>query len=160
MVEVDLVVPPEITISYEGDLDLKELYSLIKSWLRDRGFFIIEKEHSGSPENFKSKWEASKKVDDYTQYVIKVGLKASKLNQISIKNKNMYNGEFSVSFESFIESDYEDKWEKKPLLKIFRGLYGKYVEKSREENYQRELKELTTTFYNEIKAYFGLKNDY
>jgi len=159
MVEVDYVIPPEITLSYEGDLDLKELYVLVKSWLKDRGFFLIEKEHEGTLEKFKSKWDAEKKVDDYAKYVIKVTIEANKLKQISIKNKNLYNGEFNVAFESFIQKDYEDRLEKKPLLKFFRGVYGKYVERSREENYERELKTLTTSFYNEIKAYFGLKRD-
>ena len=156
MVEVDYAIPPEITISYEGDLDLKELYSLIKSWLEDRGFFIIEKEHEGTKENFKSKWDATKKVDDYTKYVIKVTLKANHLKEIS--SKHIYNGEFRVAFESFMEKDYEERFEKKPLLKLFRSLYSKFVEKSREEHHERELKELTTSFYNEIKAYFGLKS--
>ncbi len=157
MVEIDYVIPPEINISYEGDLDLRELYMLVKSWLRDKGFFLIEKEHEGTHEKFKSKWDAEKKVDDYTKYVIKVTINASKLKQISTTNKNMYNGEFSVAFESYIEKDYENRLEKKPLLKFFRGIYGKFVEKSREENHEQELKELTTSFYNEIKAYFGLK---
>ena len=158
MVEFDYVIPPEITISYEGDLDLRELYNLVKSWLNDRGFFIIEKGHEGSLENFKSKWDAEKKVDDYTKYVIKVTLKANKLKQISIKNKNLYSGEFSVAFESFLEKDYEEKWEKKPFLKLFRSLYNKFVEKSQEEHHEKELKELTKAFYNEVKAYFGLKS--
>jgi len=158
MVEVDYVVPPEISISYEGDLDLKELYMLIKSWLVDRGFFLIEKEHEGSNERFKSKWDAEKKVDDYTKYVIKVTLEATSLKQISIKDKNLYNGEFSVAFESYLAKDYENKMENKPLFKIFRGFYSKFVEKSREEHYENELKELTTAFYNEIKAYFGLNS--
>jgi len=158
MAEVDYVIPPQITIGFEGDLDLKELYNLVKSWLRDKGFFLIEKEHEGRETNFKSKWDAERKVDDYTKYVIKVTLKATKLKRISTQNKNMYNGEFEVSFESYIEKDYENRLEKKPMMKFFRGIYGKFVEKSREENQEKELKELTTAFYNEIKAYFGLKS--
>ena len=81
MVEVDYVIPPEITLTYEGDLDLKELYFLIKSWLRDKGFYLIEKFHEGSQEKFKAKWEATKKVDDYSKYVIVVTLEASKLKR-------------------------------------------------------------------------------
>jgi len=46
----------------------------------------------------------------------------------------------------------------KPFLKIFRGLYNKIIEKSREEAYEKELKSITTTFYDEIKAYFDLKS--
>ncbi len=103
MSEVDYVIPPEITLSYEGDLDLKELYNLVKSWLRDKGFFLMEKQHEGTPEKFKSKWDATKKIDDYAKYVIKVTLEASNLKPISIKNKNMYNGQFNVKFESYIE---------------------------------------------------------
>jgi len=159
MAEIDYAVPPEITVSYEGDLDLKELYILVKSWLKDRGFFLIEKQHEGTPEKFKSKWEAQRKADDYAKYVIKVTLEANNLKQISIKNKNLYNGEFSVAFESFVQKDYEDRFEKKPLLKFFRSVYDKYIERSRYENYENELKEITKNFYNEIKAYFGLKRD-
>src|SRR3990167_7867641 len=128
MVEYDYAVPPEITIGYEGDLDLKEFYELLKSWLKNKGFFLLEKEHHGTEDKFKSK-----------------------------KDKNSYNGEFKVALESYLEKDYEERYEKKPLLKFFRSVYGKFIERSREEHNEKELKEITTSFYNEIKAYFGLK---
>lgn len=159
MVEYDYAIPPEITISYEGDLDLKEFYDLLKSWLKNKGFFLIEKEHSGTEDRFKSKIDAEKKVDDYTKYVIKVTITSSNLKQISKKDKNLRNGEFKVALESYLEKDYEERYEKKPFFKFFRSVYNKFIEKSREEHNEKELKELTTSLYNEIKAYFGLKSN-
>ncbi len=158
MAEVDYVVPPEITISYEGDIDLNELYSFVKSWFKDKGFFLVEKEHEGSAEKFKSKWNAEKKVDDYTKYALTITLKGSKLKSISAKDKNLKNGEFSVAVESYLEKDYEDKWEGKPILKFFRTFYNKVIERSHEELNEKELKDLTLAFYNEVKAYFGLQS--
>jgi|SRR3989344_1537009 len=157
MVEYDYAVPPEITIGYEGDLDLKEFYELLKSWLKNKGFFLLEKEHHGTEDKFKSKIDALRKIDEYTKYVIKVTITSSNLKQISKKDKNSYNGEFKVALESYLEKDYEERYEKKPLLKFFRSVYGKFIERSREEHNEKELKEITTSFYNEIKAYFGLK---
>jgi hypothetical protein len=157
MAETDYVVH-EINLSYSGILNLKEVYNLVRTWFNEKGFFVMEKENEGSENengsNFSTKFQASKKVEEYTKYVIEIKIKAKSLKETS--EQYNYQGDYEVSFESYLEKDYEDKNEGKPFLKIFKGLYEKIVEKSRFNKYEEELKELTYSIYNEVKSLLNL----
>lgn len=158
MAEVDYVVR-EITLNYSGILNLKELYSLIRNWFNEKGFFVMEKENEGSDNengsNFYTKFEAFRKVEEYTKYMIEIKIKAKSLNETN--EQYNYQGEYEIDFESYLEKDYEDKYENKPFLKIFKGLYEKVIEKSRFNKYETELKDLTYSAYNEVKAFLNLE---
>lgn len=157
MAEIDYVVH-EINLSYSGVLNLKELYELIRSWLGDKGFFVMEKENEGSEgdegSNFSTKFEAFKKVEEYTKYFIEIKIKSKYLKETS--EKYHYQGNYEVSFESYLEKDYENRYENKPILKVFRGIYEKIFEKSRFNAYESELTDLTKSIYNEVKAFLNL----
>ncbi|MEK6836025.1 MAG: hypothetical protein AABX55_03325 [Nanoarchaeota archaeon] len=156
MAEIDYVVP-KTALSYTGILNVKELYSLIKSWLNEKGFYIIEKEHHGSlgeTRNLKTKWQAEMKMEEYTKYVIKLTIKASNLHETNKASK--FSGDFQVEVESYLEKDYEDRFESKPVLKFFRSVYDKFIDKSRFNKYEDELKDLTNMLRNELKAFFNL----
>jgi spermidine synthase len=157
MVEVDYVVK-EIVLSYSGIVNLKELYNLVKSWLSERGFFVIERENEGSEDesgsSFYTKFDAFKKVEEYTKYMIEVRIKSNSLKETS--EQYNYQGEYVVSFESYLEKDYENKYENKPILKFFKGFYEKLIEKSRFNKYESELRDLTMSIYNEVKAFLNL----
>jgi hypothetical protein len=157
MVEVDYVVK-EIVLSYSGIVNLKELYNLVKSWFSERGFFVIERENEGSEDesgsSFYTKFDAFKKVEEYTKYMIEVRIKSNSLKETS--EQYNYQGEYVVSFESYLEKDYENKYENKPILKFFKGFYEKLIEKSRFNKYESELRDLTMSIYNEVKAFLNL----
>jgi hypothetical protein len=159
MAEVDYVVH-EINLNYSGVLNLKELYDLIRSWFNEKGFFVIEKESEGSEDELESsfitKFEASKKVEEYTKYVIGIKINSASLKETS--EQYTYKGSYSISFESYLEKDYEDRYENKPILKLFKGFYEKLVEKSRFNKYENDLKDLTNAIYNEVKAFLNLVN--
>lgn len=157
MVEIDYVIH-ELNLGFSGIVNLKELYDLVRSWFNERDFFVMEKEREGSEtesgDSFYTKFEASKKVEEYTKYVIKVKIKANGLKETS--EKYVYLGEYNISLESYLEKDYEDRFENRPIIKIFRGIYEKLVEKSRFNKYESELRNLTNAIYNEIKAFLNL----
>jgi len=157
MAEVDYVVH-EIALNYSGILNLKELYSLVRNWFNERGFFVMEKDNEGSEtengSNLATKFSASRKVEEYTKYVIEIKIKAKSLKETD--KQYIYQGEYEIDFESYLEKDYEDKYENKPFLKMFKGLYEKVVERSRFNKYETELKDLTYSSYNEVKAFLNL----
>ncbi len=157
MAEIDYVVH-EINLTYSGVVKLKEIYELIRSWFSERGFFVIEKESEGSEDdagsNFYTKFEASKRIEEYTKYKIEIKIKAKFLKETSEQYE--YQGDYNISFESYLEKDYEDKYENKPILKIFKGFYEKLVEKSRFNKYENELRDDTNSIYNEVKAFLNL----
>src|SRR3989344_3442625 len=132
MVEIDYVVR-EIKLSYSGIVNLNEIYNLIRSWFNERGFFVMEKESEGAEEesgnSFYTKFHTFRKVEESTKYVI----------EVKIRGKSL-----------------KDRSENKPRIKFLRGLYEKFIEKSRFNRYESELRDLTHEFYNEVKAFLNL----
>ena len=156
MAEIDYVLR-DIKVEYEGQFDLDEFYSLIKNWLENKGFFILPKEYSGKEKSkFKTKWTAVKTVDDFNQYVIESTIKGESIKHVTSKNKDLVEGIISISLDASMEHDYEGKTENKPFFKFFKEIYDKFIEKSRQSKYEKELKNYTLDLINEIKAYFNL----
>ena len=157
MVASDSVVYP-MSLTYSGTFNLKELYSLIRSWFNERGFFTMEKESEASEEeagsNFYTNFVSFKKAEEYTKLTIEISIKSKSLKETS--EQYIYKGEINVSFKSYLERDYEDKYENKPIVKFFRGFYEKLVEKSRFNRYESDLRDYTNAVYNEVRAFLNL----
>ena len=159
MSEKDYVVPGIVT-EKKGVVEIREVYRVLKKWLEKRGYVIIEKKYSDEIREEKSisiGWEAEKEVDDYTRFVIKVSLKG-KGEEVKLKKKDAFKGVVSVKFESWLEQDYEERWEASPIFKFFRGMFDKYALSKRFNRYAEELKEDTYDIYQEIKSFLGLWN--
>ena len=128
MAEIDYVVR-EIKLNYSGVLNLKELYGLIRAWLNEKGFFVMEKEHEGSEseegDSIRTKFESFRKVEEYTKYFIKITIKANFLKETT--EQYYYKGDFTVTFESWLEKDYENRWEENAFMKLMRGVYDKFI---------------------------------
>lgn len=159
MTEFDYVVFP-IRIYHEDILDTEEVYRLIQEWLSLRDYTLFEKEYmidARTEHNLSIFWRAEKKVDDYSQFVIEVRIKGFKIQETVIENRKFLRGAFNITFESYLESDYEARWENKTILKIWRGLYDKLFIKSKIDRYAEDLKNDTYNVYDEIKSFLGLK---
>ncbi len=169
MTEVDYVVPG-IVVEKDGVVNVSEMYKMLKEWFEKRNYTVIEKNVSdesdvdgsdsgGSKEKKRIaiKWKCEKEVDDYTRFVIEISLKG-KVSEVLLKNRKAYKGVITVKFESYMEQDYEDRFENSPLFKITRGIYDKFALKKRFSEYSKELKEETYDVYYETKAYLGLLN--
>ena len=157
MSEVDYVIP-ELKIGKEGVFDLKEVYNLVNTFLLQRGHDVTEKEHAYDEKgSLKIKWEAERKVDDYTKFCIEVTITGSGVKDVELKKKKALSGKFSIKLESYLKKDYEDTWEQRPIQKFLRGLYDKFIIGSKFDKYAKELKEETYALYNEVKSYLGVK---
>lgn len=169
MAEIDYVVPG-IVVEKRGVVNVSELYKVLKEWLEKRKYTIIEKEYTDEADYSSSeeeepkekkklaiKWKAEKEIDDYTRFVIEISLKGN-VEEISLKSRKAYKGVITISFESYMEQDYEDRFENSPLFKITRGIYDKFALKKKFSEYSKELKDETYDVYYETKAYLGLLN--
>ncbi|MAG47424.1 hypothetical protein CL617_02365 [archaeon] len=159
MAEFDYVVFP-LRVFHDDILDTGEVFRLIQDWLTSRDYSLYEQEYhvdARTENNVKIFWRAEKKVDDYAQFVIEVRITGSNIHETTVKNKKFLRGAFNITFESYIESDYEQRWEQKPFLKVWRGLYDKLFIKDKLDRYNDELKNDTYNIYDEIKAFLSLK---
>jgi len=91
MAEIDIIVP-KITVQQKAVVDIEELYSLIKKFALDKGYDLAEENYKQEGDTTKVDLEASREVDDYTKYIIKIGIAASDLKKVETKKKILYEG--------------------------------------------------------------------
>ncbi len=160
MVEVDYV-EPGITLHHSDVVDTAELYQIMKHWLEKRNYLFYEKEYHDTlkkeDRSLLIKWRADKKIDDYTKFVIEIKITGSDLSTVKLKNKKAMKGNITLAFESYLETDYENRFESSTILKIFRGLYDKLILTSKTQRYEKELKDETYAFRQDIKTYLGME---
>lgn len=160
MAEIDYVIPA-LRVSQEAIIEFNELYKMMKKWFDDHGYDFFEKEYLDTQEEDYStsnsiKWEAEKKIDDYTKFHIEVRIKCSDIKEVIKKDKKAVKGMIAIKFESFLEKDYEDNWEKNFMLKFTREVYDKFLLKGKFERQANDLKEETYDIFNQTKSFLRL----
>jgi len=157
MAEIDIVIPG-LKIIKEGVFNLKEVYNLINEFLCQRGYDLTEKEQMYNEEGkLKIKYEADKKADDYTKFIIEITITGAGTKEVELKNKKASSGKFSIKIEAKLKKDYEDTWDKRPFQKFMREIFDKFVLGSKFDRYSKELTDEAYALYNELKSYIGLK---
>ncbi len=123
-------------ISYEGLFDYKEFFRRMDFWLRDKFYDKWEKrsEEYVAPDGTKTmefEFTPWKKTTHYHKIVIKIELWISGLKEVEIdvdgEKKRMNEGKMRIAFTGYLVVDYENKWEKSPLLYFIRDLYDKFI---------------------------------
>lgn len=159
MSEKDYVIKKgQLNLVFAGVLSINEFYTTIKEWFLNNGYDLEEKEYTKEPSDsgfkYTIEFEGTKKIDDYSQYHIKVKIKF--LNAVKEK-RTLEKGKLNVGFISYNESDYEDKWEGPMLKKFTRGLFDKFFGKDKFVKYEEELKEETHDLFNKMKSFLNLQ---
>ena len=158
MAEIDYVVR-NLELRYSGVFNLLEVYKIIKDFFKDNGYLLMEREHEEKRKELKGtkiKFEASKKVDDYNKLVIRTRVDAGDYEDVDVKNKRLAKGSLTISFDTYIERDYEGYYENKPLRKFLRVIYDRYIVGAKHEKYEKELKDEVYELYNELKEFLNL----
>jgi hypothetical protein len=155
----------ETKVKYSGIFSFKDLYNFAYDFLTDKGFFIEEKNYSEKvkPEGkeIEIKWVCLKKITDYFRYEIVINFKITGLLDIEITKEGKKfvsnKGDVEIKFSGSLERDYENKFETSAFLKFMRGVYDKYVIKSRIEKMEDKLTEIVVESANQVKAYLALE---
>ena len=160
MAEKDIIIK-KISVSYEGVFDFNSLIRLIKNWLKQNSYFIIEKDYGDIQKDknlsdIKISIDNEREVDDYNRAHIDIGIKVKNLENVTVSNKKLQKGKLTIDFESYLKKDIHGKWEVKPLLKISRGIYDKFLDKDKQKIIEVDLREETLAIYDEVKAYLNL----
>ncbi len=154
MAEVEYIVDG-LEVAYEGVSNLNDFYEFIRSTLSSMGYNITEKEHAEKGEgNFSVKSKGERFIDDYTKFVLKVGISSS-YSDVIVKGKKMQKGSFKLKIKALIERDYQGKWAS-PYKRFFRGVYDKYIKISKKRLFEQEIKEDVNALAEKAKRYFGM----
>ncbi len=155
-------VARKVGIEYEGIFCFDDLYKHLKAWLERRGYHLQESGYKELKEeaarHIKISIDAEKEASDYVKYSIGLTIKLDNLMELRRKGekKLLHHGKISIEFDAFLLKDFENKWNKNPVLLFFREAYDKFVIGDKMAKMEKELKEDVYKFTSEIKAFLKL----
>ncbi len=150
---------------YTGIWDFKETYRFLYDWFVDKGYSITEKGYTEkikpNGKEIEIKWEAKKKISDYFRFIIKANWRVLGLTEVEVQKEGakikMNKGDVEIKFTAILEKDYEHRWENSPLLKFLRGIYERYIIKSRIEDYEDKLVGEVDEVIAQVKSFLALE---
>jgi hypothetical protein len=152
-------------VVHAGVFDFKTFYNYLYDWLVNYQYIVIEKKYSekikAEGKDVDIEWLCLRKISDYFRFRIKIkmrviGMASAELVKDGMKLKRD-KGEIEISIGSFLERDYENKWEMNAVNKFLRGLYDKYIIKTRVEDYEGALGGEVQEFIAQVKAFLVLE---
>jgi len=158
------VVIDKMRLSYEGLLKITDLYKLVDGWLRQKGYDKREKRMAESITKTGKfiEWEMEpwKKITDYAKIVIKLRIIITDVKEVEVeidKTKvKMNQGKADFVFDGYIETDYENRWESKPLFYFLRTLFDKYVFRSYTTGFHSNAIADVNDLHSRIKSFLNL----
>jgi len=159
-----LIVVDKERLEFSGLFDVKSVFRVMQQWASDKGYWLVEIKHveSVKPEG---KWidmdlMPFKKFTDYAKSVIKIRAQFQELKDVVVDRDGhkvkLQEGKIVMIFDGILETDYEGRWESKPLFFFLRTLFEKYVYTPFISGFERGIKEDLMLLKNNLKAYLNL----
>ncbi len=151
-------------ISYEGLFNTKELYDTVKTWAEDNGYDFKQERHSETVreggKEVSLPLELEKKASDYIKFHLKCNIDFEKLEDVLVKKgekqQKMNKGNVTINTKAIVETDYEDKWHKKPVWMFLKGLHDKFLKSDEIKEFEGKLKGDLNSLNDEVKAHLNL----
>ncbi len=163
MGEID-IVSKGVGVKFEGVFSLRGVYRITDEYFAQFGY---DKSEPKSVEAVKKSGkmvnivlEYSRRLNDYVKAIHKVIIVADNLTDVDIKKGDarhrMNKGKLSVEVDTFLESDYETRWEGKPIYYVARIIWQRYVWAPMGMDFKGETGRITNQYIAELKAYLNL----
>jgi len=162
MVERKVLVDEE-EMDYEGLFNLLELYSIIDDYLKQKGYDKFE------PLNEEQVMPSGKEIhivmtpkkwhSDYVRKFLKIDMLFNSIKEVETEidgvKVKLNQGKVKILYSCFLETDWEGRWEQKPIYFFLRTLMEKYVYRKQTRDFEmetisdlRELKDKMGAFLN------------
>jgi hypothetical protein len=153
------------SLSYEGVFNIKELYKIIDTWFKDRGYDKQEiKNWEDVSENEKQivlEIIPYKKISDYARIDIRIFMIFSRLSEIEVEKDNlrfkMNKGRAEFYFDAYVVTDYENKWQTRPIFFFIKNIIEKFIYRMYTVTYDSEAIRDTTEIENEIRSFLNMQ---
>ena len=152
-------------IKYTGIFNFKEFYKFCYQWLTDEiGLKVEEEEYSekitGPLKELQIKWVGKKKISDYFQFEVKVEFKILAMSEVEINQGGIKiktnKGEVGVKCKGILVKDYEGKFESTAKMKLWRGIYEKWIIGGRVKEYEDALVSKCDEFLGQAKPFLDI----
>lgn len=154
----------KMTLSYEGLFNLYELFQMIDTWLRKKGFDKREKRNnefiSETGKDIEVVLEPWKKVSDYINMKFKIDIHFSEVKEVIVEKDGakirLNKGRAVIVIDGWLETDYEGAWQSRPDYFFLRTIVDKFVYKIYNDKYEKMINDLGVEVFNEIKAFLNM----
>ncbi len=151
-------------ISYQGLFKTKELYGTVQDWAKENGYDFAQEKHSEiigeTGKEIKMPLELEKKASDYVKFLLKCGIELTNVEEVLVKkgekSQKLNKGDVAVNLKAVIETDYDDKWHKKPLWMFLKGFHDKFLKADELKEFESQLKKDLGSLTDEVKAHLNL----
>jgi hypothetical protein len=163
MAELQSVID-KLTLTYEGLFSVKDLYKLIDDWFSERGYDKNEIKNIEvvNPEgkHLELEIEPEKSITDYAKILIHLSITIENVKEVVItKDKTkvkMNQGRLTIVFDGYLKTDWEERWETRPVFFFIRTIFDKYIYKPYTSGYKNWVSKDVNELYDKIKAYLNL----
>jgi len=167
MTEREIIVD-KLRLSYTGLFSVKDLYALIDNWLYEKGYDKRENKNYEvvRPEGKFIELELSpwKKVTDYANNVILIRIIMEDIKEVEVEKdgkKFMLNqGKIKFVFDGILETDWEHRWEGKPIYYFIKVVFDKFIYKPFSKGFETGLQEDLMHLHSQIKGFLNLYRYY
>jgi len=159
-----LIVVDKDRLEYDGLFDVKEVHKVLQDWATDKGYWLVEKIHSETtrPEGktIDLVLEPFKKISDYVKLIVKIRVQFSNVKDVVVerddKKVKVQEGKVSMLMTGIIETDYEHKWESKPIWYTLRVILDKYILSPFMSAHERQVRNDCESLKNNVKGFLNL----
>ena len=163
MSEKQVVIDQE-RITYEGLFLVKDLIKIFYEWANDKGYVPLEPRHmetvKDNVKHVEIDFTPGKKVTDFSKNVFLIKLICSDVTDVVIEQeevrKKLNQGKVQLIFSAWLETDYEHRWETKPIFYVLRTFFEKYVYTPFVSGYFAAIRADIKALQDQYKAYLNL----
>ncbi len=163
MSEKKLVID-QMKLTFEGIFDLNGLYRTIDAWFYEKNYDKFEKKNfeqiMPTGKDIEIEILPWKKTTDYFKNVIKIRMRFTGIKDVEIEKEGvklrLNQGRIMMIFDGYLISDYDQKWEDKPLFFLIRTLFDKYVFKPYFNKFEKWLINDVYDIHGRIQRFLNL----
>lgn len=154
----------QLRLNYSGMFQFNELFKMIDNWLYENGYDRWEKKNEEqvleTGRNIEVELRPWKKTSDYAKNDLRLRIFIKNMTDVEVdkegKKVKMNKGDIQIIFDAFLETDYENRWESKPIYYFLRTLVDKYIFRIYTGKFTDKLAADTKDLHQRIKAFLNL----
>lgn len=166
MVEKDKIYKGKVRQS--GIFNFKDFYEFLYDYFMDENYDLFETKYveklKGESKDLEIKWTATKEVSDYFRFEVFSHWIILGMKKVKVKKEGeeviMDSGTIEIKFEAILQKDWENRWESHPFWKFLRGLYDRYIIRSRVDNYEIKLFEEINEIISQAKSFLAIEGQH
>jgi hypothetical protein len=159
------VILDKVRLNYEGLFSIPDLYRTIDEWFEEKNYDKRELKNiervSADGKYIEIELLPWKKVSDYAKNEIRLRIIMTNIKDVEVEKDGvkvkLNQGSLQIVFDGYLTTDYENRWEGKPVFFFLRTIFDKYFYRPFQSGFQSGVKRDVLELRDKIKALLNLQ---